>query len=336
MTPEAPAARPDAAAAPAMSVIIVADPGGDPLRPLLASLRRQTIRHRLELVIVSWGGEPLDGDEDVSGFAALQTVVGRTFHSIGAARAAAVHLASAPAVVFAEAHSFPEPAWAEALLRRLDEGWTGAGPIVRNHNPDTAASWAALLTGFGDWLDAARGGPAQALPWHSSAYRRDALLGRGDDLPDLFEIEWLLQQALREEGSRFWIEPDAVTSHVNVSRTAALPGVEFISGRLFSGIVARRRRLSWPVRAGLAVTRPVVFIPRLLRVLRRIPPDPRARSRLTGIVPLTALGVAAHLAGEAVGYLAGPGPAERRRVAIECRRMNFLRPEDRSPWEAGR
>jgi hypothetical protein len=44
--------------------------------------------------------------------------------------------------------------------------------------------------------------------------------------------------------------------------------------------------------------------------------------------------VAAHLAGEAVGYAAGAGSAKRRRIDVECRRMRFVREEDRKTWEA--
>jgi hypothetical protein len=317
-----------------MSVIVVADPEGDPLRPLLRALARQTIRDRLELVVVSWGGGTLLEGQDVSGFAAVRSLGGPALRPIGEARAAAVRAATAPAVVFGELHSFPEPGWAEALLRRLDEGWAAAGPIVRNHNPSSAASWAALLTGFGEWLDERRGGRASSLPWHSSAYRRDLLLSRGEALADLLEVEWLLQQALREEGRGFWVEPAARTSHVNVSRLRALPGVEFVSGRLFAGIVAHRRGLSRAGRAALAVTRPVAFVPRLLRVLRRVPAEPDVRRRLPGVLALTAAGVAAHLAGEAVGYAAGAGSAKRRRIDVECRRMRFVREEDRKTWEA--
>jgi hypothetical protein len=316
-----------------MSVIVVADAAGDPVRPLLGHLRRQTIHDRLELVLVAWNGASAWAGEDLSGFPAVRTLTGRTFRSIGEARAAAIGAATAPAVVLAETHSFPEPRWAEALLRRLDEGGDGVGPIVRNQNPGTAASWAALLVGFGDWLDDRRAGAASSLPWHSSAYRRDLLLSRGEALPDLLEVEWLLQQAMREEGRRFWIEPEARTRHVNVSRLRALPQVEFVSGRLFAGLVARARGLSPARRAALAVSRPIAFVPRLLRILRRLPSHPDARRRMAAVVSITAAGVAAHLIGEAVGYLAGAGPAERRRVDVECRRMRFVRPEDRRAWE---
>ncbi|MFN2433451.1 MAG: hypothetical protein ABR599_11675 [Gemmatimonadota bacterium] len=104
--------------------------------------------------------------------------------------------ASAPVVAFGEDHSFPEPGWAEALLQAHRGPWAAVGPSIVNANPATAVSWATLLTSFGRWLELDASGPADAIAWHNSAYKREVLLGLGDELEPLLEVEGLLQAEL--------------------------------------------------------------------------------------------------------------------------------------------
>ena len=55
-----------------------------------------------------------------------------------------------------EDHSYPEPEWAEALLRAHAGPWTVVGPAVANANPDYTASWVNYVLSYGGFAPPAR------------------------------------------------------------------------------------------------------------------------------------------------------------------------------------
>ena len=134
-----------------MSVIVIAHGGADNLRPLLAALKAQTVASDLEIVLV--GPEParLFRDSELADFAGVQRLQGTVIPSSSQARTKGVRAARAPVVAFVEDHCFPLPGWAEALLERHQEDWSGVGPVVLNGNPRTATSWSNYLIEYGEW-----------------------------------------------------------------------------------------------------------------------------------------------------------------------------------------
>ena len=98
---------------PALSVVLPTSRGLANVARTIRALRAQTIRHRLELVIVAPSQSiPLD-PALIEGFAGLQVVgVRDVTSSSNRARVAGIRVARAPVVALAEDHSFPEPGWA--------------------------------------------------------------------------------------------------------------------------------------------------------------------------------------------------------------------------------
>ena len=138
---------------PEMSVIVLTPDGFAAIRRLMAHLRAQTARARLELVFVAPDAGRLQADEtELAGFAAVRVVEADVMRSTAEARAAGVRAAAAPIIAFTEDHCFPEPGWAEALIRAHGEPWAAVGPAVLNANPRSAVSWANLLTEYVEWL----------------------------------------------------------------------------------------------------------------------------------------------------------------------------------------
>ena len=76
--------------------------------------------------------------------------------------------AHAPIVALAEDHCFPEPGWADALIRAHQGPWAVVGPVVRNANPATIVSWCDFVIGYGPWMERSRKRsrtrPAQSCP----------------------------------------------------------------------------------------------------------------------------------------------------------------------------
>ena len=149
---------------PAMSVILIGAAGLEPLRKTLRCLRGQTIGSRLEIVFVASSSADCTIDEaELEGLWGHRVVEIGPFLSSARARAAGVEQASAPLVAFGEDHCFPDPEWAESLVKAHEQPWAAVGPVMINANPQTAMSWADFLMGYSSWIDPTPAGPIQLL-----------------------------------------------------------------------------------------------------------------------------------------------------------------------------
>jgi hypothetical protein len=291
-----------------MSVVIATPDTFDTIRTTVRFLRRQTVLHALELVVVAPSAATLGLDEAaVEGVGSYQVVeVGRVT-SIGSANAAGVRRARAPVVALTEDHVLPEPDWAEALLAAHEGSWAAVGVAVCNGNPENLVSWADLFIGYGPWLDPTPSGPADFLPGHNTSYKRDVLLEYGDDLEKMLEAETVMHWDLRARGFEICIEPAAKIGHVNFARLATWIPVQFHSGRVFGASRAGNERWSIVRRAMYACGAPLIPLVRLKRIVR----DVRRRESMNGLLartlPLLAFGLALDALGQMAGYALGAG-----------------------------
>jgi hypothetical protein len=295
-------------------------------------LSRQSRAGEVELVLVARPGEVRIPDTAGASLAAIRLVEEPdALRGLARARAAGVRAATAPIVVFAETHSFPEPGWADALLRAFDgEDVVAVGPSVVNANPDTLRSWVAILIDYGPWLHPVEPREGCELPGHNSAFRRDALLARGGRLAEALRSDMLLASELWRAGHRVRIEPEARTAHVNVTRPASWTRERVGAGRVF----AAARCAGWPRgrRAAFAAGAPLIPFVRLRRILadlRRIRPI-GAPGR--AVLPLLGAGLALSALGEALGYAAGAGRAAAVAEEMELHRLAHVRRAERGRW----
>jgi hypothetical protein len=99
---------------PAISVILGTDLY-ETVRPVVECLRRQTVKDRVELVIIAPRRASLGmSDADGEGLAAVRFVEVGDVSLLAVARAAGVHAATAPIVVIGETHTYPDPGWGES------------------------------------------------------------------------------------------------------------------------------------------------------------------------------------------------------------------------------
>jgi hypothetical protein len=292
-----------AAIAPELAILLVTD-SVDAIRDVARAYAAGVDPAQLELVIAAVGGAALAGsDFDALGFGDVRVVDGGD-GDLRVAERRALEAATAPFVVFAQAHARPEPGFADAIARaRASGAWTVIGPVMANANPETTWSRAAMTIGYGRWMGAATRGPRSDVPGHNSAYDRSALLALGDDIDGLLEAGWQLQMALAARGGTFLLEPDACTAIVNPSTPGAFTAAFFRMGRM---VAAQRRRTWSPARRlAFAAGAPLIPLVRLSRLLRgHQGVEPR-------LLPLVALGLACSGAGELTGYLRGHGPPSR-------------------------
>ena len=131
---------------PQMSVVIVTPDDYESIRETIRYLRDQTVRDRLELIIVAASAETFEVDQsELKDFFRYRVIGVGNIGSIASANAAGLRQATAPVVAFVEEHSYPDPEWAEALIKAHQQPWAAVGPVMRNANPERLTSWADFL-----------------------------------------------------------------------------------------------------------------------------------------------------------------------------------------------
>jgi hypothetical protein len=313
-----------------LSIVLVAGTGATGVARTLRHLRAQTVRHRLEVLIVAESSAGFDlAALEVSEFAACRILEVGPIAERGAAAARGVLAATSPIVGLIEDHSFPEPEWAEALLRAHAGKWAGVGPAVCNANPESAGSWVNYVLSYGGFAPPLPAGERDLLPWHNSAYKRDALAPFEDRLGTLFEWDGRLQAELRSRGHSLYLEPAARTYHHNVSAAWSTVTLNTQRGRILGA--QRAEREAWPtwrrlLQAAAFPLFPLLQLRHVLPQMKRVPVPAALRTRvLAGLVGT--LGVLA--VGEAWGLLAGAGDAVARLEDFELNRARHLSRRDR-------
>ena len=306
---------------PDLAVVLVTPDDYGTVRATIDHLRRQTVKERLEVIVVAPAGRDVAADPAAEAeFWRLRIVEVETLRSVGAGNAAGVRAAEAPLVAFGEDHSFPAPDWAEALIAAHRGPWAAVGPAVATADPAGLVGWADFLIGYGPWRAPAVSGVVDHLPGHNSSYKRAVLLAYGAALESMLEAETVLHWDLRAKGHRLYLEGAATLAHLNFGRLSSWVPVQVYSGRLF----AATRAQEWsPVRrllyAGGAPLIPLVRLARTSRSLRRPPRPPR------GVLPVLLLGLILDGVGQFLGYAFGVGDTRRRLAPFEHHRVRHAR-----------
>src|SRR2546423_12977181 len=161
---------------PDLSVILVTPDCYQTIRKTIRSLRAQTVRNRLEIVIVAPAQRSLcPVEKELEGFHSVQVIEFGEIQTLAAPRAVAIRATSAPLVALGEDHAFPDPCWAEAPIQAHRQPWGAVGPAFNNGNPGVI-SWISLVMDYGRWLEPVVGGITDDVPGHGSAWRRELLV----------------------------------------------------------------------------------------------------------------------------------------------------------------
>jgi hypothetical protein len=314
-----------------LSVALIVPEHRETVLRTLQYLQRQTVCHRLEVILLGASAALLETLRDeLRPFGTCQLVVWERMRNMAAARAHAVRIARSPLAVHAEDHCFPEPGWAEALIRAFAPSADGtvpaaAGPLMVNENPRTLWSWAAFTLHFSHCAFRESHGPAQFLATHNTCFRRDALVALGEHLDSGIEMELLLQNRLRANGHTMTHQTEAVTRHVNVSRPSALLTSSFFGGWLFSTVRMREEQWTLGRKVFQLAASPLVPLLQLKRrwpALRRIAPG---RSLLPWVIPHVLLIAAVHTVGEVTGIVFPRDQVIENYSNFENTRTRFVR-----------
>jgi hypothetical protein len=315
---------------PRLSAVVITPDRYETVARVMRSLHAQENRREMEVLLCA-PTRPAAGPErpEWRDFAAVRILETGEIRIIAEVKALAVRQATAPVVAFTEEHALPDPGWAAALISRHREAHSVVGPMMVNLNPRLPISWANFVIEYGPWMSPAVEGPRSHLPGNNSSYKRDVLLGFGDRLAAVLDAETLLQWKLGAAGHSLYLEPRAVTRHMNVTRTDSFRKVHFQYGRLFAA--QRRREWSGPRRLLYGVGSPLIPVIRLVRHASDIARNPNLPRRRPTFWTYLALGLIESACGECAGYLAGPGSAAGEVYKLEFHRGRHLDGADSIP-----
>jgi hypothetical protein len=309
---------------PAITVVLPTWDTFDAVRTTIAHLTRQSIAGGIELLICAPAPADFVVDADaVAGLHSVRVLDAGDLTATGPARARAVREARADVIAFTEDHCFPDPLWAEALLRAHEEPHAAVAPALSNANPETLVSWADLLLGYGRWLAPGRRALLDLLPGHNISYKRSVLLEYDADLDDLMEAETVLLWDLRSNGHTLLFEPAATTAHTNFSRLGVWLDAQWHLGRVFAA--TRSARWSRPKRAAYAAGSPAIPVIRLYHVVRFGHRNGVPAGKILTTLPVLALGLAVDFVAQAAGALFGGGNSVARLSAYEFHRAEVNR-----------
>lgn len=322
-----------------LSVVFAARGGFANTRKGIECLLGQSISPRIELIVVSDSPELL---REIECFVMSSERLARCdflLHlgeDLADDRIRGVTKATAPLVVFAEDHAFPDRNWAEEMVAafRSSPHVLAAAPVLLNPNPESAVSRAQWFLTHGLFE---RGGPAdrfegcEHLPWHATAYRSEMLMAEiGGGHVDLFRAEAFLQEKLCQAhpAGRLVRCMRTRTNHFNMSRLCPALLLAFHGGRIFGAV--RAKRSGWGLAASVARSSAFPLIA-LLKVLRTAPIlwDRSSWLRTAAHVPVALLLAFVHAMGEAVGTCFGMGTSAGAYAKLEYNRVGCLLPAER-------
>lgn len=323
-------ARPAAAEGPAMSVVLVTPDRFATIRRTVRFLRAQTVRPRLELILVGPSGDGLAEHEarELDGFFSVQQLAVGPIDNVDRAAARGIARAAAPIVALVEDHAFPDAGWAEALIDAHRGPWAAVGSVVLNANPESPLSWTNLILAYGFWTEPVTGGETAHVSRHNISFKREVLAEFGDGLEALMGRDGGLLQRLQQRGHRFYLEPAARIYHANPSLLASTVELRFNGGRLYGATRARTENWSATRRLLYVAGSPLIPVMRGRPLFRKVLAARGPKS--AGLYPAFLMGLALDGLGQAVGYALGPGDTARRLADFEVDRLRHVTGRDRA------
>jgi len=307
-----------------MAVVLATDTY-ETVRPVIRRLAEQTVKERLEVVIVApLPPGALDAHrQELEGFAAVQLVTVAPTAGLAGARAIGIRAATAPVVFIGETHTYPQPEWAAALLDAFEGPWATVVPAITNANPNGPVSWAAYVSDYGRWGEGRPQGEIPEALIYNAAYRRQVLLDLGDGLEAALDTySEALWPALHRAGHRAYFAPGARIAHLNVGRLGPYVHEKLLAGFILGSLRAARwpwrRRLLYVLASPLIA---LVLAARLREPARRIG---RLHPLPLATVPLIVAGAVLRAVGEAIAYAgAAPASADARMTEIELHKVAY-------------
>lgn len=325
------------ASAPALSVVLCSPDILATQWKTLSYLAAQTVRGRIEAVLVSPSLDDLDAVapwlERLHSYRLVQSPMGAKDY--GAQVALGFRAARAPLVAVGEDHCSPAPGWGEAILKAFDrpERYAAVHPALHHANDGVLGRVNNVLD-YLDWVAPIATGEARHLSLSNAVYRRDvALEACGDRLAELIGPCGAVFDVLHARGERFLVASDARVYHQNVSTRVATIRLRFMLGRYLAAKRSSEAGCGVVCRAIAAARAPAEVASRFVKVLRRL--RRRGHPTPTTFVLATGASLAVEACGRVTGHALGAGRSGEAFYDFEFHRERFVHPHERGrDWVA--
>lgn len=290
---------------PRISIVIPAVNAISDLRTCLSALEKCS-DVALEVIVVNRTGNELSEvtrreHPDVN---VLDVPAGTTIPDM---RATGIRAATAPYVGVIEDHVIVPPDWASRMLGAQGDGIGAVGGAVDNAATETLIDWAAFLCEYSSTLPPLPEGPSDWLPGNNVVYPREVLSSL-DTVLDEGRWEGRLHDAIREKGLTLLMRPEIMVGHKMHYSFGLYMSQRYLYSRSFAAGRAAGMGTGKRMIMGLAS---LVALPPLMfyRTLQRVLQKKYQRGWLLKSLPLLVPFSVSWGAGEAAGYLFGPGDA---------------------------
>jgi hypothetical protein len=291
-----------------VSVVIASCVGSPFINRCLDSLAPQRGEGEIEFIVVDRAGGAVAEmiERDYPWVTLLRRPAGESVPDL---RRRGIERASAEYVAIIEEHCTAAPDWIAVILRSTQQPVAAIRGVVADAGYDRLTDWAVYFTEYNAYMPPLERGPTDDVCAANCVYRRDLLVRHLPAAGSGYWEAWLNQQLLAS-GERFISEPDLVVHHRGPFGFTYYLGQRFLFSRAFAGVrrksVPARVRFVYLLLAPLLV--PLLWARTAARVYRKRHRVDKFIQVLPHLVPITAT----YVAGEWVGYLAGPGDALSR------------------------
>lgn len=290
---------------PPLSVVIATTKPWPEIRATLDSLLPQARALGAEVIVADGDGHGLPDPPALPEVVRLREVGVSVFRL----RALGRERARGEVVAITEDHCRLRDDWCAAVVashRRHPEADV-IGGVVENGATGNAIDWAQFLVANGPFMGPLRPGTPQRLPGQANlSYKRRAL---PPDPLDRGVLETFENRPLAA-GGRLLVDDALVVEHVQSVGLRGSCALNYHNGRSIAGFrLAHMSAAERLVRLGGVVVLPVYM---LMRTLAAVLPKRRHVREVLASLPFLALFLCCHAAGEAVGYVAGPGSSPAR------------------------
>ncbi len=288
------------------SVVVASKVGPPFIDNCLSSLEPQARRPGAEVIVVACGPEEYAA-RIRQAFPWVRLLHCRQRETVPELRRRGVLEARGEIVAIIEEHCVAERSWLEAALRGLDDGRYAAvgGPVLDN-GYERLRDWVVYFCEYNGYLPPFAPGETHVLNGANIAYRREVLV-RHQHLLGQGYWEATLHPVLLAEGLKFGALPDMWVRHCGPFHFGYYLQQRFWFSRAFAG--ARAQTMPASRRAIYLAAAPLIPAVLLARMVSRVFAKRCRAGRFLASSPLIAIALLAYVAGEWVGYLAGPGDA---------------------------
>ena len=291
-----------------LSVVIATTKAWPEIEPCLESLHQQAQAVGAEVVVGDGHGQGLP--PDVAQRYPEVTWIKCPGGSVFFLRELAMTQATGAVVAVTEDHCTVMPGWCERILtaHRDHPDAAAIGGVVENGATTQLIDWANFLIVFGPFTAPIENGRQPAISLQANISYKRRVIPRA--MSQLGIMEFLFNRQLRDQGEILIADDQLIVSHNQTWGFWGTLAAHYHNGRSIAGF--RLQQISWAerfLRLGGCVILPgyllwTTFGP-VIRKRRLLRPA-------VACLPLAAVVVTCHAAGEFVGYIFGPGNSPQR------------------------